>query len=233
MNYFIFRGINSNSIKGLIVQELPQIVKAKKRFNKTEIEGLDGDILEELGYEAYDKTIKIGITKECDIDELINWLDGSGQLILSNEPTKYYNVEIVDSINFERLLRYKTATIKLHTQPFKYLVNEENLAEEIEEQTTVNIENKGYIDSKPIITIYGTGNIQINLNNNKVFSVDMKDDEYITIDTIKEDAYKGVVLKNRQMIGDFNNIRLQPGQNTITWTGNLTKIEIEPKSRWL
>lgn len=233
MNYFIFKGINSNSIKGLIVQELPQIVKAKKRFNKTEIEGLDGDILEELGYEAYDKTIKIGITKECDIDELINWLDGSGQLILSNEPTKYYNVEIVDSINFERLLRYKTATIKLHTQPFKYLINEENLVEEIEEQTTVNIENKGYIDSKPIITIYGTGNIQINLNNNKAFSVDMKDDEYITIDTIKEDAYKGVVLKNRQMIGDFNDIKLQSGQNTITWTGNLTKIEIEPRSRWL
>lgn len=233
MNYFIFKGINSNSIKGLIVQELPQIVKAKKRFTKTEIEGLDGDILEELGYEAYDKTIKIGITKECDIDKLINWLDGSGQLILSNEPTKYYNVEIVDSINFERLLRYKTATIKLHTQPFKYLINEENLVEEIEEQTTVNIENKGYIDSKPIITIYGTGNIQINLNNNKVFSVDMKDDEYITIDTIKEDAYKGVILKNRQMIGDFNNIRLQPGQNTITWIGNLTKIEVEPKSRWI
>lgn len=233
MNYFIFKGINSNSIKGLIVQELPQIVKAKKRFTKTEIEGLDGDILEELGYEAYDKIIKIGITKECDIDELINWLDGSGQLILSNEPTKYYNVEIVDSINFERLLRYKTATIKLHTQPFKYLINEENLVEEIEEQTTINIENKGYIDSKPIMTIYGTGNIQINLNNNKVFLVDMKDDEYITIDTIKEDAYKGVILKNRQMIGDFNNIKLQPGQNTITWTGNLTKIEIEPKSRWL
>lgn len=233
MNYFIFKGINSNSIRGLIVQELPQIVKAKKRFTKTEIEGLDGDILEELGYEAYDKTIKIGITKECDIDRLINWLDGSGQLILSNEPTKYYNVEIVDSINFERLLRYKTANIKLHTQPFKYLINEENLIEEIEEQKTVNIENKGYIDSKPILTIYGTGNIQINLNNNKIFSVDMKDDEYITVDAIKEDAYKGVVLKNRQMIGDFNNIRLQSGQNTITWIGNLTKIEIEPKSRWL
>ena len=73
MNYFIFRGINSNSIKGLIVQELPQIVKAKKRFNKTEIEGLDGDILEELGYEAYDKTIKIENVRQiiCLMRELL------------------------------------------------------------------------------------------------------------------------------------------------------------------
>ena len=26
---------------------------------------------------------------------------------------------------------------------------------------------------------------------------------------------------------------LDPGNNIITWTGNLTKIKIQPKSRWL
>ena len=26
---------------------------------------------------------------------------------------------------------------------------------------------------------------------------------------------------------------LQPGENVITWTGNLTKLKIQPESRWI
>lgn len=95
------------------------------------------------------------------------------------------------------------------------------------------LENKGYVESKPIIIIHGTGNIAVSLNNSSVFSIDMQSDASITIDAIQEDAYQGSILKNRQMNGEFDKIRLKSGENTISWTGNLSKIEIEPKSRWL
>ena len=41
------------------------------------------------------------------------------------------------------------------------------------------------------------------------------------------------MLKNRQMNGEFENIILQPGENIITWIGNLTRIDVDAKSRWL
>ena len=56
-------------------------------------------------------------------------------------------------------------------------------------------------------------------------------DESITLDADKQEAYTGDILKNRQMDGEF--ITLEVGKNTITWTGNLTKIEITNYSRWL
>lgn len=51
------------------------------------------------------------------------------------------------------------------------------------------------------------------------------------IDSEEQEAYKDTILKNRLMQGVFP--KLQIGSNTITWTGDLTKIEIEPRSRWL
>lgn len=232
MDNFIFKGKSSEEFSGIVVNSLPPISKPSKRVNKTEIEGRDGDIIEFLGYEAYDKSIEITILEETNIDELINWLNGSGKLILSNEPTKYYNAEIIEQIDFSRLMKYEPIEIKFHIQPYKYLVDEKIVELEIGTQTNLSIINDGLIESKPIITLYGTGPVEIYINDSYTFTVNI-DDENVTIDSIKEDAYKGITLKNRQMNGEFDKIRLQPGENIITWTGDLTKIEVEPKSRWL
>lgn len=232
MNYFMFNNVDSREIAGLIVQELPPISKPARRVSIAEIDGKDGDISEFKGYSAYDKNISIGLTKGYNIDQIINWLNGSGRLILSNEPDKYYEAEINNQIDFDRLGRFKTATIKFHVQPFKYKLNEEKQILEITDQTNFNVTNHGLIESKPIITLYGSGIVEVLLNNISIFTINI-DDEYVTIDTIKEDAYRNGILKNRLMNGDFENIRLQSGQNIISWTGNLTKIEVDAKSRWI
>lgn len=125
MDNFIFKGKSSEEFNGIVVNSLPPISKPPKRVTKTEIEGKDGDIIEFLGYEAYDKTIEITILEETDIDKLIDWLNGSGKLILSNEPTKYYNAEIIEQIDFSRLIKYEPIEIKFHIQPYKYLISEE------------------------------------------------------------------------------------------------------------
>lgn len=231
-NYFIFKNKNSKDISGLIVQELPPITKAPKRTNIIEIEGKDGDIIESLGYAAYDKTIQIGLTSNNNIIEIVNWLNGSGKLILSNEPSKYYEAEIVSQIDFDRLARFRTASITFHVQPYKYLAEETITDIEITDETSIVVQNQGLIESKPIITLYGSGNIEFAINGQTVFTINI-DSNYVTIDAMKEDAYTGSILKNRQMSGEFNNIRLAPGQNTITWIGDLTRIEVDAKSRWL
>ena len=118
--YIILNGIKSNAINGLLIRSLPPITKPKIRTQIEEIDGRDGDIVTPLGYSAYDKSFDIGLYGEYDVDEVIAFFDSQGTVTFSNEDDKYYNYQIIDQIDFEKLLRFKTATVTMHVQPFKY-----------------------------------------------------------------------------------------------------------------
>lgn len=123
-NYVIINGVNSNTINGLGINELPPITKPLQRSLIEEIDGRDGDIITKLGYGAYDKTMTIGLFHTYDINEVIAFFNGEGTITFSNEPDKVYYFTILDQIDYEKLINFKTATITLHCQPFKYPINE-------------------------------------------------------------------------------------------------------------
>ena len=123
-NYIILNGTNSNTINGLLIQELSPISKPAIRTEVEEIDGRDGDIVTKLGYSAYDKDISIGLYGNFDINEVISFFNSEGVVIFSNEPDKYYNYQIINQIDFERLLRFRTANVTMHCQPFKYSATE-------------------------------------------------------------------------------------------------------------
>lgn len=125
LNEIILNGISSNTLQGLLIQSLAPISKPMMRSKKEEIDGRDGDIITPLGYSSYDKTFSIGLSYNYDIDAIIKFFDSQGTVTFSNEPDKYYNYQILDQIDFERLLRFKTATVTMHVQPFKYPTSEE------------------------------------------------------------------------------------------------------------
>lgn len=123
-NYLILNGKNSLNIQGLLIQALPPISKPKIRTQVETIDGRDGDIITQLGYSAYDKSISIGLYGDFDINEIIQFFNTSGVVVFSNEPDKYYNYKIIEQIDFNRLVRFRTATVKMHVQPFKYSVED-------------------------------------------------------------------------------------------------------------
>ena len=123
-NYIILNGKNSNEINGLLIQELPPISKPQIRTETEEIDGRDGDIVTKLGFAAYDKEISVGLYKDFDINEIIAYFNSEGTIVFSNEPDKYYNYQILDQIDYERLVRYRVATVTMHVQPFKYSATE-------------------------------------------------------------------------------------------------------------
>lgn len=125
LNEIILNGISSNTLQGLLIQSLPTISKPLMRSQKEEIDGRDGDIITPLGYSSYDKTFSIGLSYNYDINAIIRFFDSQGTVTFSNEPDKYYNYRILDQIDFEKLLRFKTATVTMHVQPFKYSTSEE------------------------------------------------------------------------------------------------------------
>ena len=104
-NYIILNGQNSNEITGLLIQSLPPISQPKIRTNIEEIDGRDGDIITKLGYSAYNKEITIGLYGDYDVDQVIAYFTNNqnGKVTFSNEEDKYYNYEILEQIDFERL----------------------------------------------------------------------------------------------------------------------------------
>ena len=101
-NYIELNGQSSNEIIGLLIQQLPPISKPKMRTQVDEIDGRAGDIVTQLGFSAYDKTVEIGLYSNFDIDDVITYFNGSGKVVFSNEPDKYYNYQILDQIDYER-----------------------------------------------------------------------------------------------------------------------------------
>ena len=136
-NYIILNGISSETITGLLIQNLPPISKPKQRVNIEEIDGRSGDIVTYLGYSAYDKQFEIGLYGDYDIDDVISFFNSQGTIIFSNEEDKYYNYQIIEQIDFERLVRYRTATVKVHVQPFKFSSVESSKIFDITTQTSI------------------------------------------------------------------------------------------------
>ncbi len=85
MSYIVWKGVNSSTIPGLLIQELPSISKPPMRYNTINVDGRDGEIIEELGYGSYDKVLSIALTRGFDINQVIKYFSGSGNLVFSHE----------------------------------------------------------------------------------------------------------------------------------------------------
>lgn len=360
MNYVILNGVKSTTIKGLLIQSLPPISKPLMRTSVEEIDGRDGDIVTKLGYSAYDKPMSIGLFGDYDVDEVIQFFDSEGTVIFSNEPDKFYNYQIIEQIDFEKLINFKTATVTFHVQPFKFSAADNDFSFSTNEISvrpysasrngvTLNVENgvislqgtatsatefyvpinamtldagdytleattdgtgesacsirvigsvpsdadsfggtylplsnsgqasmsatltasktfnyvwfyitsgtaldftlnvemlnedldscdvfnRGNTTSRPALTIYGSGTINLSINGAELFVINLADAGYITLDGQKMNAYQGNILMNRSVAGDYANLVLNVGTNTISWVGNVTQIEVENVSRWI
>lgn len=222
--FFIFNGIDSTYY--LIVNKLPSIFKAQKNIDKIEVEGRDGFLTQDYGtYKSIIKTVECTIKDSSNIDYICSWLDGSGEVIFSNEEDKKYKATIINQIEFSKILRtYRRFIVQFECQPHKYSPYYNNIT--ITEPNTLY--NSGAL-SKPIIKIYGSGDITLTINSKSINLTGITD--YITIDSDIQDAYKDTENMNNNMAGEFP--VLKSGNNEISWVGTVTKIEITPNWRYL
>ena len=89
--------------------------------------------------------------------------------------------------------------------------------------------NPGNVPSEPIITVTGTGEITLIVDMTIVELSDVNGE--ITIDSVLQEAYSGSTSMNSCMSGDFPT--LPPGNSTISWTGDVTYLTVQPNWRSL
>ncbi len=230
--WFKYQGQQSTQFSSLIISSLPPIVKPRMRIKETQVDGIDGSVIEALGYEAYDKVIKIGLKNTDEIDDIISWLSAfSGDLTLSNEPDRLYKANLCEQIDFEKLLRFRTAELKFRVQPFKYALDDEQI--QFTGSGTI-VKNNGNYQSLPRFRVHGSGTVEISIDYVPCFSYTFPSGEQrVDIDSAVQDAYytAQTSLRNRNMTGEFP--KLKPGGNIITWTGNVGRIYVYNRSRWI
>lgn len=232
--YLIINGVNSMDVKGLLIQSLPPIVAPKMRTKSEEISGRDGDIVTALGYKAYDKSIKIGLYGDYNVDEIIKYFSQSGEVIFSNERDKYYNFACYESISLDRLLRFKTGTIKLHVQPYKYDVYEKIIDwdNDNDKGLLLTLNNKGNTTSRPVYEVTGSGTLMFRLNGKQILVANAN--PKVILDTTTYNAKNGNgVYINRQVTGDVKKLCLPPGESILNIRGNVDNVKIKNVSRWL
>lgn len=227
----IFNNICSEEL-GIIVVEGPPEVLAQEEYEEISIEGRNGTLIENKG--TFPNIEKSFILTTIDIDQDINlmiekvkkWLfDIKDNKLLYSIENKYNIVKkviIEEDIKttFEEFGDFK---VKFICEPFYYNLLEKNI---IVTQKQTTIYNSGDFTSAPKIIIYGTGDLQITINDTTV-QINNVDERVLLDSKLFLCLDKDNNNKSIDMIGNFPT--LDVGENTITWTGNITKLEISPR----
>lgn len=225
--YIIINGVNSRTISGLLITSLPPISKPQQRTQVETVDGRSGDIITPLGFSAYDKTVSIGLTYNYDIDEVIEFFNTSGTVIFSKEPTKYYRFAIYEQIDFDKLIKFKTAEVVLHVQPYKFSTTEEPLL--FNDPTEISVENNGNTDARPNLLITGSGEIDVSLNGSQLLSMDLGEDKQtVIIDSENMNAY-GAQSAIKEVVADIEPIQAgsgDPSPDNVREIIGFTEIDV-------
>ena len=89
--------------------------------------------------------------------------------------------------------------------------------------------NPGSVYSEPIIHVYGSGDATLIVNDTFVELEGIEDS--IVLNSVIQEAYKDETLLNEKMEGEFP--MLKPGNNLISWSGDIDRMVIQPNWRYL
>lgn len=232
---FNFAGKNSYDDYGILISQRPVIPSPKRRVSTINIPGRNSNLrFDEKTYDDITLTVECSVKDKENlankIDDITAWLFGAGEndLIFSFQEDKKYIAQVVNAIDFKQVYKYFSEfPIIFNCRPFKYAV--ENNIEPIN-TSGAKVTNSGTIESEPIISIYGSGDIVFKINGQQISLKGVS--EKIIVDSVIQDCYDDAGNNlNGNMSGEF--LKMKPGENIIEWSGNVTKLEIKINEMWL
>ncbi len=237
-SFFIFKDIDSSEFG--TIEILPLCLKHEEKTNF--INFITGSPLVQetsvLRSKVITVTLNLNDTSPANIDRIISWLIGTGKLIFSRDPDRYYIASCNAALTGQRILSLGKVVVQFDVMPYKYDNNESDAFEAVRLVEAVasqgcEIQYEGNAPSESVYKITGTGDIQ-------VYSVQAGDHveirgltEYCIIDLKKRKVYdeNNEVILDRTY-GNIFDLALKPGVNIFLISGDVTALSIKRRTRW-
>lgn len=234
--YFNYRGKSSRDFC-LKIKEINNLSSPSRALDIHEVLGRNGELIIDNGnYNNFHLQIECFIDgrperngKELSLaelaDELKSWLQTSFEYspIQIEGQDFYYEGYCDNSLDIKELFtNFGEVLITFNCKPYRKKDSDKITIT----QSGTTIANE-HMDSEPYVKVYGTGDITLTIGDQTIKLVNVEN--YIELDSELMNCFKDNVNQNNRMIGDFPLLR--KGDNSVTWSGKVTKIEIEP--RWV
>ena len=225
-----YKGTNCSGF-GIIPERRPSVPAPEIRVTETEIPGRDGVLVETDGCFGT-ITIPVEFNYLVPPDKWMEayrkakrWLTGAGWLVLGDDQECMYKVLYVKIKDTERTSRrLGKFTAEFTCDPYSYLVSGQ------QSYSIPDVLYNPYMISHPIYRISGTGSCTLTVNG-KTMKVTVNQE--ITIDTERMIANNAqMVNQSNLLVGNYEDLYLQEGDNTITVSTGFT-LNVIPNWRVL
>ena len=229
-DWFEWNGVRCTDY-GIRVTELPPITLPSERASFVDVPGRSGSLTKTEGDDVYEDLL---LTATCIVqnterlEEIVAYLKGSGKVSFANREEGYYYARVVNQISFEAILRgnpHRRFAVNFRCKPFFYL--DDSPTYSLTRSTFLT--NPGAVHSEPVITVYGSGDITLMVGMSIIELSEVNGS--ITLDTPLMEAYSNGISANRQMSGDFPTLSM--GATAVSWTGNVSRVTVQPNWRTL
>ena len=248
--WFLWNGRDSREM-GVIVTGIPPVVYPAERVEEAKIPGRPGSILLPDGegvFDGYYKAVTIANRRVMDHREIAAWLRGSGKLVLSSEPNFCYDARVIKEAQATRIFKnVYEGSVAFFVQPLK----EEYPPEPVTAITasgdgSTAILGRGDVPARPKYRVEGTGTIVLTVGDGSetgtgsVLSVALEEGmDGFVVDTdaamvTSLDGSENLCSLCELFYNGFRGMWLPSGESTtISWTGAVTSVSVDPRWRWL
>jgi len=221
--------INSRAAWGLRITQPPVIPPAKRIVESVEVDGREGTLTLLKGWEDITFTMRVallGSNLHTRFREILPVIFAAQIIHFSNDPSVYFRIKHASAGGLERKLsQLYDFPLTFICDPFRYMRN----VPLITMTAPGSVSNPGGVFALPRIKVYGAGSQTFTVGG-KLTRMNILAGN-LTLDSELMECFQGNVAQNNQMQGPFP--VLETGTTAITWTSGVTKIEIEPRWRFL
>lgn len=231
---FTFNDLKSTDFNMYINAEY-EIASSASDYQIVEVPGRDGDlIIPNNRYKSFVQELPIiylGKHKET-----MQKIDQARQIMLADskwhdflfsfDRDYIYRAAYLSSFPVKKTVTGITQTLQFEMMPYKYLVGGQKSVTVTSGNTLKNI---GTIIAKPLIKLTGSGDITLKIGSQSLTLKGVDTGIILDSDAQLATSLDGKRTQFDKMYGDF--LTIPVGNQTISWTGSVTKVEITP--RWV
>ena len=229
--YFTWKGTRSDAMHILYNERTP-IIRPEERVNHITIPGRAGELTQVEGeniFNSYIQTKTITVEGKENVQAAETWLNGSGAVSFDCQPELQQQARVINAVTFQRHSKnanFYTGEVQFYCEPIKRLRAEEDIT--ITASGTA-LNNPGTLPAFPEIRIEGSGAVSVSIGGKTLIIPECVSGW--TADSENQWILENGVPQMNAWQGKFPQI--PAGESTILFTGNITKLTITPRWRYL